>query len=667
MHWGLSIRAAATTLTSVAVAAVGLVATAEVANAAGGLSEKGKATYVVSNDGKPVTVTQTMTVTNQSPSTATRFYYWTGYPLWLPNGGTNVKATSNGSPISVSVSTLKGQKYADVTFPKRLQYGQTRTFTVTYTVPGAAPRSASPGRVGKGFAALDVFSPGDEGKATVEIVSPRAMTIDLGQKFDESDRGGNRVATLTGGGPDGLWSLLSLRDAKQALKKTVTVDDHVFDIVAFPGDTAWVAHIAKNLPTSLRELEKLTGQNWPTDKTTISEDFSRQVYGWDGTYKDGAISISDAIDPALLTHELSHAWANYDTLDERWLTEGLAQELTTQVMARTQGKDDVRDSVKPTQKGAFPLAEWTDESDTATEQEDYAYPASWNAVHALVAGSTPASKPALFRALTTKHTIYDAPDAAAADMVLQGTGWQQAYDLFEVTGGNKQTRAIMTAWVTGPSAAKDITARSASRKTYIAHDKNDGTWAPPRGIRQAMATWNFSAANHALTQTKALSTQAATTQAAATKAKLDSTGVRTAYEKASESADYATVATQLKAFEQQAGTYSELRAEVDGANPLAALGGLLLQPDGDLDRAEEALAEGDTDASARALEDADSAADRSASVGGGLLVGVPALLAGLFLGLRSRRQNVAQQREQRRTQADVAAQPDLEASEVHRA
>lgn len=294
MTWGLSIRAAATALTTVAVAAVGLVATASAANAEGGLAEKGKAKYVVPGDGKPITVTQTMTVTNQSPSTATRYFFWTGYPLWLPNGGTNLKATSGGSPISVRLKTIEGQKYADVTFPKRLQYGQTRTFTLTYTVPGAPPRSASPGRVGKGFAAIDVFSPGDAGEATIEIVAPRAMTVNLSERYAETNSGDNRVSTLSGGGSDGLWSLLSLRDSSQTLKKEVKVGNRTFNLAAFPGDTAWVAHITKNLPPTLQELEKLAGQKWPTPTTSISEDFSRQVYGWDGTYKRGSINVSEA-------------------------------------------------------------------------------------------------------------------------------------------------------------------------------------------------------------------------------------------------------------------------------------------------------------------------------------------------------------------------------------
>ncbi|MFC7488287.1 hypothetical protein ACOCJ7_09705 [Knoellia sp. CPCC 206453] len=651
MTWGPSIRAAATALTTIAVAAVGLVATASVANAEGGLAEKGKATYTVPGDGKPITVTQTMTVTNQSPSTATKYFFWTGYPLWLPNGGTNLRATSNGSPISVKLTTVEGQKYADVSFPKRLQYGQTRTFTVTYTIPGAPPRSLSPGRVGTGFAAIDVFSPGEDGEAAIDIVAPRAMTVDLSEPYSETTKGDNRISTLSGGGSDGLWSLLSLRDSSQTLKKEVKVGNRTFNLAAFPGDTAWVAHITKNLPPTLQELEKLTGQKWPTPTTSISEDFSRQVYGWDGTYKLGSINISEALDPALLAHELAHAWSNYDNLDQRWLTEGLAQELATQVMAATKGKDDDRDTVRPTQKGAFPLAEWTDESDSATTAEDYAYPASWNAVHALVAGSTPAAKPQLFRALTTKRTIYDAPGDGT--LAAQGTSWQQAYDLFEVTGGNKQTRSIMTAWVTGPKSATEFTARDATRKTYATNDKLDGDWALPRGVRQAMANWNFAVAKAGLVQTSALSTQAGTAQSAATKAGLDTKGVRAAYEQAGDKTSYDAVAAQLRAFSARAATYGELRSDVDDANPLAVLGGLVLRPGADLERAQSALVKGDTAAAGKALERADSAAGMSTAVGAGLLFGIPALLAALFFGLRGLGRRRARSRA--KAQADAHA------------
>lgn len=651
MHRGTTFRAATTALTALAVVAAGLVASSGAAHAAGGLGESGKATYVVSDSGKPVSVTQTVTVTNEQAPTATKFFYWDGYSLWLPNGGSNLKAVSNGLSLPVTTKSVDGQKYADVAFPNPLRHGQSRTFTVTYAIRGAPPRSATPGRVGKGFAAIDVYSPGDAGRASVEIVAPRWMTLDLAEDYDESHRGDNRVATLRGGGPNGLWSLLSLRDPSQTLKKEVMVDDHAFDVVAFPGDTAWVAHITTSLPPILRELERLTGQDWPTARTTIAEDFSRQVYGWDGTYTDGNISISEATDPALLAHELAHAWANYTRLDQRWLTEGLAQELATQVMATTKGKDQKRDKVTPTHEGAFPLAEWTDTSDSATEAEDFAYPAAWNAVHALVAGATATDKPDLFRALTSGHTIYDAPSDDAP--VSASTGWQQAYDLFEVTGGNTRTRSIMTTWVTGDAVGPQITARDAARAAYVTQDKADGAWAQPRGVRMAMASWNFPDAQAGLAQTRAMAAHAASAQAAGTKVGLDSSVVRTAYEQANGSDAYRDVDARLTAFSRQATTYGELRSDLEDANPLAALGGLVLQPERHLDRAESAITEGNAHAADLALETADTTAGLATLLGAGVVVGLLLVLAGLVLVL------VLSRRRARRRSA-LALAPRLE-------
>ncbi|KGN30550.1 hypothetical protein N802_06955 [Knoellia sinensis KCTC 19936] len=636
MPWGIFRRAATTALmtTAAAVALAGssIVASAGVANAEAGLSESGTATYVASDDGKPIRVTQKVTVTNRKASTATTFYYWDGYALWLPSGGTGVKVTSNGATLSAKVSTHEGQKYADIDFPRRLQYGQSRTFTVTYTIPGSPPRSDASGRVGKGYAALEVFSPGDAGQATIEVVAPRTMGVDMTEKWTETARGDDRVSTIAGGGPHGLWSRLSLRDSSQTLTREVTVDDHTFTVVGFPGDTAWVDHIEKNLPRAVRELEKLTGQDWPYKTTNIAEDSSRQVYGWDGVYRNGNISISEAIDPSLLAHELSHAWAN-DNLAERWLSEGLAQELTTQVMRLTKNKDEDRDRVRPTQKDAIPLIDWEyNASAKATETEEYGYPASWNAVHALVEGSTPQSRPELFNALTTKRTIYDVPSDAS--LLGHATTWEQAHDLFEVVGGNTKTRSIMQSWVVGPAKKRQFDARAAARKTYLAHEKLDGAWGSPRGVRQAMAEWNFAAAQTFMGQTKDLATQAASAQAAATKAGLDPKGLRTAYEQADSTAEYDAARKHFTTFASHATSYGELRTSVEDANPMATLGALALRPEAALDDARAAITAGKPEAATRALESAEAKTGLATLVGGLLLLGLPALLAALVLLLR---------------------------------
>ena len=66
------------------------------ATAAEGLGLRGAARYVVSADGSPVRVTQEVTATNQSPSTATLYYYWSELYIWLPTKVNGLRASSNG-------------------------------------------------------------------------------------------------------------------------------------------------------------------------------------------------------------------------------------------------------------------------------------------------------------------------------------------------------------------------------------------------------------------------------------------------------------------------------------------------------------------------------------------------------------------------------------------
>jgi hypothetical protein len=564
-------------LTAALVGAGSVAVTATPAQADEGLAESGVARYVVSEQGTPVQVEQVLALTNQRPPTASRSYYSTGYSLWLPDGGSQVEATSNGSRLSVSVRKVHGEQFADITFPSRLSYGQSRTIRVTYAIKGAPPRAKARGRVGKGYAAFDVYSPGDAGRAVIEVVAPRSMETDLGLPAEHSDDGDTRTTVAKGGGPFGLWGGASLRDPDQAARSTVTVGSDTFDVVGFPGDSAWSKHIATRLPATIRALEKVAGQKWPSQQTTITEDLSGEVYGWAGSYDKGDIRVSEALDPALLAHELSHAFASYDNLAERWLTEGLAQEMATEISAATKVPDRPHPTVRAGQDGTFPLADWPGGFGVATAAEAYGYPASWRAVHALMDGSTPASRPGLVRALTTKATVYDAPGEVTT--AASPTTWRQAYDLFEVVGGNTRTRSIMTTWVIGPEDAKAIGARATARAAYAKADRLDGDWSLPRGVRTPMGDWDFPAATTAMMQVRDLAGPALAVQQVAAKAGLDTKDLRSAYQVADEQYEYQQVAAQLGAFLGEARAYESLESQVQAAGPLIRLGAKLVSPD----------------------------------------------------------------------------------------
>lgn len=594
------------------------------AQAAEGLVERGQARFVVSAVGAPIEVEQRLSLTNVTPPTSRGSTVLTGYSLWLPDGGSGLRATSAGASLAVSVVRAGGEQFARITFPEPLRYGVSRDLRVTYTIKGGPPRAKTRARVGKGYAAFDVYSPGDPGMARVELVAPSSMEAALGLPSEDSEdsTGDLRTTVAVGGGPFGLWSRASLRDPDQAATSIVTVGDDSFDVVGFPGDKAWAEHIADRLPATIRALEEVSGQQWPNQQTTITEDLSGEVYGWAGSYDEGDIRVSEDLDPALLAHELSHAFATYDNLAERWLTEGLAQELATQISTATSVRDRPHATVRPSQPGAFPLAEWPGSFGVATRSEAYGYPAAWRAMHALMDGSTPSSRPALVRALTTKATVYDAPgDITTA---APPSTWRQAYDLFEVVGKNAQTRSVMTTWVIGAKDAEAIPARAAARAAFAKADGLDGDWALPLGVRTPMTDWDFPAATCAMTQVRELAAPAVRAQRVAAEADLSTAELRTAYQVANEPYEYQQVAAQLATFVGQARAYDTVRSEVSRPGLLIRLGATFASPDQAVADAEAAIEDLQFTEAETALATARENLDRARMVGlavvGGALV-----------------------------------------------
>ena len=349
------------------------------ATAAEGLGLRGAARYVVSADGSPVRVTQEVTATNQSPSTATLYYYWSELYIWLPTKVNGLRASSNGAALGVRVVRRNGYDYAMVTLPSRLLYGQSRTVTISYEIPGSPPRSADLSRVGKGYASLPVAAEGDAGAATITVESPEAMTVDIGVTGATSTTSGRtRITTITGGRPTGIAARIALRDPSKKLTKDVSVDGRTFVVEAWPGDREWLSFVSSTLPKAIPALEKVSGERLPLTRTFITEDASVGVYGWDGLYSGSqgtaTIRISERTETWLLAHELAHAWSNSGSAAERWISEGLASAMTTRAMAIMGTKDLNHKRVNATQSGAFPLLEWEHGDARSLVPDTYGYP-----------------------------------------------------------------------------------------------------------------------------------------------------------------------------------------------------------------------------------------------------------------------------------------------------
>ncbi|MEZ5097058.1 MAG: hypothetical protein R2731_13725 [Nocardioides sp.] len=640
-------HASRSTLLATALAGAGLLLAAPAAHADGGFDVTSTSSYTLEAKQEDVRATMTITVRNDRPSVRTgnyiQYYYLPALSVPIPADAQQVQATSNGAALSVTRAGTKdpSTSLATVRFPSNLLYGQTRTVTISFVLEGEKPRSKDQTRVGPGHATFAVFGPGDPGQNTVQVVLPRSMTFDATtDTFTRKDTGGTvtYTATTQAGGAaggdsssSGFWAVVSARNLAVAKSEKVSIGGQRITVQAYRDDPRWLRFDTSRMGRGLPVLEKLVGTPWPGGLTTVREDHSVNVRGYDGWFDTGAdeIVIGESLDQEALFHELAHAWANHHTLGERWLSEGIAQQLAGRATAEVGAKPRPLKEVSPTGGKALALNTWTvDQGGRAQPADAYGYPASYQVVKTLLDGCADGTQSSVLAAAVAGSSAYDAP----GDNQLGGTvsNWQRFLDLVQIRGLNDQAPATFDRWVLTPPQRGWLKERSRALAEYRKVDAANGDFAPPLGLRQAMSDWSFAAAREDLTEIEGLGAAAVQVQQAAERFDMEvPEQVAALYENATDYADLPAVLPKAATAVGAVGAAD--RAAETSRNPLAALGARILQVDAKTAAADRLLADADLDAATAAARQTTAAARWTTWLGAGVVLGGLLVLAGLTL------------------------------------
>jgi hypothetical protein len=403
-------------------------------------------------------------------------------------------------------------------------------------------------------------------------------------------------------------------------------------------------------------LEELVGTPWPGGLTTVREDRSVNVRGYDGWFdsSEDAIAIGEQLDQELLYHELLHAWASPNSFEERWLYEGIAQYLAARAVA-TQGDKPAR--LRPASaasKQAVPLNTWGDVGGRAQPTDGYGYPASYRAMKALLDGMDEDTRSRVMAAAIAGQSAY-AVSSGEAYMTASRTGWRRFLDLVEVLGHNNRGPRIFSTWVLTPRERKLLNDRRRALANCRDVDAADGQWVPPLGVRAAMTDWDFEQAQLALTQVADLGPAAIEVQEAAQRHDIEvPDAVVALYQGAYGATAYDELSDTLPRAASAVDAVGAADAAAESSNPVEALGGLVLDVDDKAAEAYDLLAEGDLDGATSAAEEASDAAERSTLVGAGVLAGGLVLLVGSTLLGRALLRRRARRRNARADAAPVA-------------
>ena len=500
----------------VALAVVGalLLVDARRAAAAEGYTLESSARYVVDPVSGSVLVDVVYRMTNTTPDRdlgngRVQFFYFEGLRVPIESatdGLTDLVVLVDGEPAAAEQVDEDGTPVLDVDFPFRLRSGSTATVTVRYRLLGAPPRTeGSFVRVNPAYVSFPVYVYADDGAGDVVVDVPAGWTTDyVGGEFDEVGRTGDRTVFEASDVVASEFAVLFTARLDDALVSTPLVTGGSdFEIRSWPGDDEWRDFAERHVRDGVPALERLVGSPWPErDETDVIQASTPYLRGYAGYYFAGSdvIEIGERLDAHTVLHELSHAWFDDAAIAERWISEGLADEIGARAVVALggplPGPGDYDDPSDPRPDVvAFPLDEWGDlDSVLDDDAEYYGYRTSFAVMRALGDEIGEERMTALVAAVIAGHRAYG--DEAPADPVLDGDAvdWREFLDLAEQVGGATGLEAQYRELVLGDRDVDELDRRDELVERYAALAVRGGTWSPPEAVRAPMAGWDWPAA-----------------------------------------------------------------------------------------------------------------------------------------------------------------------------
>jgi hypothetical protein len=631
---------AATVLLGVALAA-------PPAHAEEGLAVASTSRYVLDPEELTVSATITMTLRNTAPDEDAgdgrfRFYYYDAYGIPLPAEAQEVRARSDGRTLRVEERGIDGEpgfRLFEVQFPDLL-YPDSRTLELSFVLEGQPPRSDDPTRIGAGYATFPVFGPGDPGESTVEVVVPEGLSLDsTAQSFTptEGADGTTVYATREDNLSPGFAATMSVRGSDVGEERAVTVGGVSLVLVPYPNDPEWADFIEERADVGLPVLMQLVGQEWPGAVDRIREDSGSQVRGFEGWYssREREIVLGEALEDGILFHELAHAWVNTSSIEDRWLSEGLAEVLAEETARRTEGTFTTPAAVERDDGAALPLQTWQDSPGfRGTEVDGWAYPASYQVVSRLLDGLTDDELSAVLSEVVTATSPWDLPEQR---LLSGGPLDSKAFlDLLHAravpASADGSSVALYADWVLDDADAARLEQRPHAMEAYTRFAAMSA-WAPPLGIRTAMAEWDYDTAGELMVQRSDLATAATAVQelSESTRTELPAR-IRRGYEDADTETEYAAAGASIATAANALRHYETARAAADtDRSALGRLGAAVLRVEATADAAQDNITIGEFAAAEAAADLAVERAEWATRLGSAIVAAAAALVALLVI------------------------------------
>ena len=628
-----------------------------------GLEVDGSTTYRLDPSGRRVHVSVKLDLVNTMPSETQGAYISTPYfdSFTIPALGSvrNIEASSSaGGSLSTTVEEGSlGLQLVVIDLSPNLVHGVPQTVNVEFDLIGEAPRSRSVTRVNGGFASWFVFAAGDAGAVDVTLDVPAAFDLSVSERLPlDSSRQGNRkryrmadIADL-----DKTYFFASASNPDGLVEQRLPLGNTDVTIKGWPGDVRWRTFAARWTRRGFPALQKMIGVDAPEEDLSIVESSRSYQLGYAGFYAPalGTVEVGDALDETVVLHELSHVWFNQYLFSERWLCEGLAEEVSNRALKQLGRKRTNPKPIKPGGRGAVRLNAWPPPAPLDPKRaavEDFAYNASYAVVNDVLDEIGLKGLRKIVAAATEHHIPYQG-DTEPEDTRTE-RDWRYFYDLAELLAESKNIESLFRKHVLTADEVTMLDDRADAREDFEALVEAGDGWSPPFEVRETMAQWSFHAAESRIRKATELLERARAAGDQLAAVDIDAMSYLEAeYEGADSLDDYEAVLDEVDATTDDVVAVHD---RVDALNPVARIG--LLGADLRTDDMAAVIADGELDAVPEILASANETMDGATRRGALVLVaGVLLLLLVMATVLTTRRR-----RRRRQQQEAQPPQPDL--------
>jgi hypothetical protein len=463
-----------------------------------GLRFEVETTYELQPDERRVRVSMDISLTSLMPDQGSRYFYFDQIGIPVLAEATNAAAERvGGGALSATVGDTDDPMWSmlNVRLSPVLMYGRPQRIEVRYDLPDLPPRSEGWTRASEAYASFLVHAVGDPGVTDVTVIVPADYTdlhaggAELGRRLIDG-RWQYTAADIAD--PEEWWVVFAARNDDLLDTRSVSTDGRSIVLRSWPGDEQWADYAEDTVTTGIPALEGLIGQPWPVSRElTITESSSPHAHGYGGWYDPSTdmIEVSDELDPAVMLHELSHAWFNERLTSERWFLEGLAELYAHEALAELDGSAPAPERPPSSHPGEQPLVQWEQVPFESSDADEYVYATAWWLLYEIYTEVGAETMAAILAAAADREISYRAGEQA--EDVSGRVGWQRLLDLTQEVGGSEAVVDLYRGYVLGPDELPLLDDREAARSSYTDFLESAGGWPAPLQLREAMTRWHF--------------------------------------------------------------------------------------------------------------------------------------------------------------------------------